>query len=197
MTTKINRSPGRPRSFDVDQALETAIALFQERGYDSVGVAELVEVLGIKPPSFYSAFGSKAGLLEQAMARYNASANVFDLARAEGGSTIDVLDRMLMIAANNYAGCNGATGCLVLDGTRNSDDPAARAIAARMKQASFDAIRDFVARDYPERADELARLVTVALSGMSAAARDGATEAELTSFASVVSEGLRKRVEAP
>ncbi|HET9353645.1 MAG TPA: TetR family transcriptional regulator, partial [Sphingomicrobium sp.] len=39
----------------MDEALATAIRLFQARGYDAVGVAELVTELGIKPPSFYAA----------------------------------------------------------------------------------------------------------------------------------------------
>lgn len=76
--TKMSRPRGRPRSFDLDKAVDTAIKLFQARGYDAVGVAELSAALGIKPPSFYAAFGSKAGLLERALKRYGESeANIF------------------------------------------------------------------------------------------------------------------------
>jgi AcrR family transcriptional regulator len=58
---------------------------------DAVGVAELGEGLGIIPPSFYAAFGSKAGLLERALKRYQESeANIFARAHAEGGSVADV-----------------------------------------------------------------------------------------------------------
>src|SRR5262245_25860741 len=72
------KTPGRPRSFDKDVAVETAMRLFHARGYDAVGVAELVSELGIKPPSFYAAFGSKAGLFRQALDRYAAGeANIF------------------------------------------------------------------------------------------------------------------------
>lgn len=195
MTAKKSRVPGRPRSFDMDQGLETAIRLFHARGYDSVGVAELVAELGIKPPSFYAAFGSKAGLLERAIERYSASeANVFERARAEGGTVADVVDRMLHIAARTYAGCDGAAGCLVLDGTRNSDDPAARAIAAKAKRASVDALTEFIAGDYPGRAADLAKLITIALGGMSAAARDGSTADELAAFATVFGQALRSRM---
>src|SRR3954449_12276579 len=87
---------GRPRSFDLDQAIDTAIKLFHARGYDAVGVAELGEALGIKPPSFYAAFGSKAGLLKCALERYGDSeANIFARAYAEGGSVVEVIDRTL------------------------------------------------------------------------------------------------------
>lgn len=62
MTTKHSRTPGRPRQFDPEQAIETAQHLFHSRGYDAVSVADLTKAFGINPPSFYAAFGSKLGL---------------------------------------------------------------------------------------------------------------------------------------
>lgn len=191
MIVKKTRSPGRPRSFDMDQALEAAIRLFQARGYDAVGVAELVEELGIKPPSFYAAFGSKAGLIERAFERYSASeANVFERARDKGGSVAEVIDRTLANAARLYPERGGVAGCLVLDGTRNAADAEVRALTARAKQASFEALRELIASEYPGRAAELAQLVTIALSGMSAAARDGAGRKELEQFAATLSRAI-------
>ena len=103
MTAKIGRLPGRPRSFDMDEALATAIRLFQARGFDAVGVAELVTELGIKPPSFYAAFGSKAGLLERAIDRYaEGEANVFERAREQGGSVAEVIDREANVIGANF-----------------------------------------------------------------------------------------------
>ena len=164
----------------MDQAVETAMKLFHARGYDAVGVAELAAELGIKPPSFYAAFGSKAGLLERAIERYSAGeANVFERARDKGGSVFEVIDRTLANAARLYPECEGAAGCLVLDGTRNSADAEARGLTAAAKQANYEALRDFIAAEYPDRASDLARLVTIALAGMSAAARDGASRSEL------------------
>lgn len=195
MTAKISRSPGRPRSFDMDEALETAIRLFRARGYDAVGVAELVAELGIKPPSFYAAFGSKAGLLERAMARYaEGDTNVFERARDEGGSVAEVIDRTLANAVRLYPGRNGVAGCLVLDAARNSADPDARDLTAKAKQAGFEAIRDFIAGEYPDRAEDLARKVVIALAGMSAAARDGAGRTELEAFASTFGAAIRREM---
>ena len=70
MTTNNSRPRGRPRRFDPDQAVTTAQHLFHARGYDAVSVADVTEALGINPPSgarhqhpsFYAAFGNKAGL---------------------------------------------------------------------------------------------------------------------------------------
>ncbi len=55
-TTKQGRTPGRPRQFDAEQAIETAQRLFHARGYDAVSVADLTQAFGINPPSFYAAF---------------------------------------------------------------------------------------------------------------------------------------------
>ncbi len=70
MTTKHSRTPGRPRQFDPEQAIETAQHLFHSRGYDAVSVADLTKAFGINPPSFYAAFGSKLGLYTRVLKRY-------------------------------------------------------------------------------------------------------------------------------
>ncbi len=177
----------------MDQAVETAMRLFHARGYDAVGVAELGTAFGITPPSFYAAFDSKAGLFARALERYGSSeANVFERARLEGGSTAAVIDRTLALAAHLYPLHGGIAGCLVLDGTRNSTDPEARALSRAARQAGRDAIRDFIATEYPKRAEALADLVFIAMAGMSAAARDGAGEASLMAFAASIGQAFRR-----
>lgn len=193
VATKTSGPRGRPRSFDAEQAVETAMKLFHARGYDAVGVAELSNGLGIKPPSFYAAFGSKAGLFERALKRYaEGDANVFAHALASGGGVGAVLERTLLRAARVYPRHDGAAGCLVLDGTRNSADPEACALSAAARRASRAVIRDFVAARAAARADEVADFVMIALFGMSAAARDGADEATLRSFAETAGRALRR-----
>ena len=44
--------------------LDCAMELFYERGYDAVGVQEIVEKAGVTKPTLYYYFGSKRGLLE-------------------------------------------------------------------------------------------------------------------------------------
>ena len=43
--------------------LARALALWSERGYDAVGVQEIVEAAGVTKPTLYHYFGSKRGLL--------------------------------------------------------------------------------------------------------------------------------------
>ncbi|HVI58015.1 MAG TPA: helix-turn-helix domain-containing protein [Luteimonas sp.] len=48
--------------------VETAAQLFRERGYDGVGVAELMAAAGLTHGGFYKHFGSKADLMAEAAA---------------------------------------------------------------------------------------------------------------------------------
>lgn len=196
VATKKLEPRGRRRSFDMDEAVLKAMRLFHRRGYDAVGVAELTAELGIKPPSFYAAFGSKAGLFERAVECYSTSeANVFGRARAGGGTVIEVMERMLLEAAMIYPEHDGVAGCLVLDGARNSADPEARSLIAAYKQASRKAVRDFIVTEYPAKVEVLTDLVIIALEGMSGSARDGASAATLNSFAQTVGRAFRREAQ--
>jgi TetR/AcrR family transcriptional repressor of nem operon len=77
---------GRPRLFDLDGAVASALNVFWERGYGAATPAELLEAIGVGKGSFYNAFGSKHALFVQALRRYG-DARVSGLARrlAESG----------------------------------------------------------------------------------------------------------------
>lgn len=60
----------RRRSFDEQQALETAMDLFWKHGYEATSVSQLCVGIGINPPSLYSAFGSKAQLFLDVLSYY-------------------------------------------------------------------------------------------------------------------------------
>lgn len=61
---------GRPRTFDKEAALEKALKLFWQYGYDGTSMAMLSETLGVNAPSIYAAFGNKEKLFMQAVDRY-------------------------------------------------------------------------------------------------------------------------------
>lgn len=61
---------GRPRLFDLDGAVTSAMNLFWERGYGATTPAELLDAIGVGKGSFYNAFESKHALFEQALRRY-------------------------------------------------------------------------------------------------------------------------------
>src|SRR3970282_588863 len=61
---------GRPRAFDVDQALDRALDVFWRKGYEGATLCDLTAAMGINPPSLYAAFGNKEGLFRKALDRY-------------------------------------------------------------------------------------------------------------------------------
>lgn len=60
----------RQKEFDPDAALDRALELFWERGYEATTMADLVGHLGIGRASLYATFGSKHELYLKALDRY-------------------------------------------------------------------------------------------------------------------------------
>ena len=60
----------RTKEFDPDAALQRALELFWERGYEATSMADLVEHLGVARASIYATFGGKHELYLKALERY-------------------------------------------------------------------------------------------------------------------------------
>ena len=65
-----NGKTGRPIGFDKEAALEAAMLLFWERGYEGASMADLTQAMGLNPSSIYAAFGDKHALFQLAVSRY-------------------------------------------------------------------------------------------------------------------------------
>ena len=64
------RKRGRPREFDIDAATASLERVLWSRGFRSASVEELAAEAGLSLSSLYAAFGSKQGVLDAALARY-------------------------------------------------------------------------------------------------------------------------------
>ena len=114
-------APGRPRSFDMENGLSIGQGLFHKHGYGGVGIAALTASLGIKPPSFYSAYGSKAAFFEQVLKRYAATELPLQEILLPGRAPDEALIELLGLAATRYASDPDKRGCLVLESVRDGD----------------------------------------------------------------------------
>lgn len=199
MTTDISPKRGRPRSFDTETALEIGQRLFHAHGYDAVGLAALTDALGIKPPSFYKAFGSKAEFFSRVLDRYTRSSAAVAL---EGilrtrRPPRDALAELLERAAQTYARDPQLRGCLVLEAARSGGDDEAAALARRSAAQRREEIRAFVALSHPDMADAVTDYVACTMSGLSASAREGMTEARLITVAKAAAAGLDALLSKP
>ncbi|ARZ66865.1 TetR/AcrR family transcriptional regulator [Streptomyces sp. HU2014] len=68
----------RTKEFDPDAALQSALELFWERGYEATSMADLVEHLGVARASLYATFGNKHELYLKALERYGEQSTVLE-----------------------------------------------------------------------------------------------------------------------
>ncbi|MBD8619446.1 TetR/AcrR family transcriptional regulator [Sphingomonas sp. CFBP 13728] len=190
--TENRRTRGRPRQFDLDEAVATAQRLFHARGYDAVSVADLTQAIGINPPSFYAAFGSKADLYSRILDRYAAQGAIPlpDLLSADR-PIAECLVAVLEEAARRYAADPGAAGCLVIEGARCADREAKGAAGAFIT-AGEEAIYRFIAARYPDQAACIQDYMSTVMAGLSASARNGHNFDRLLATARLAGVGLEQ-----
>jgi TetR/AcrR family transcriptional regulator, transcriptional repressor for nem operon len=109
------RPPGRPREFDMDDALDKAILVFRENGYHATSIELLAAGTGLTSGSIYKAFKDKRGVFIAALDRYILLRN--QQIRAVTNSTKSGLSRLRDVLAFYVAssqGAEGQRGCLVV-----------------------------------------------------------------------------------
>lgn len=194
MATEISRTRGRPRRFDRDAAIATAQRLFYARGYDAVSVADLTDALGINPPSFYAAFGSKAGLYARVLERYETTGAVpFARLLRRDRPVVECLAALLEETAHRYAANPDAAGCLVVEGT-HCNDQSAREATLPYNLAAETMIRRYIAERHPDEAERLTDFVATTMFGMSAKARQGHSLDQLLATARLAGAALESAV---
>ncbi|TWF52962.1 TetR/AcrR family transcriptional regulator [Neorhizobium alkalisoli] len=110
-----SRPAGRPREFDMDEALDRAIVVFTERGYHATSISDLGPAMGLTAGSLYKAFKDKKAIFLAAFDRYKLVRNA---ALAEAISTGRTGRERIRLALRHYAdsahGDDGRRGCLVV-----------------------------------------------------------------------------------
>lgn len=193
ITTKIKKTPGRPRHFEVDSVIPKAQALFHQYGYDDLSVADLTKAFGINPPSFYAAFGNKMGLYKRVLNRYSTEDGIpLHTLLTPEQSVAACLEALLNDAAQRYAAEPERAGCIVLEGTHCLDEEA-RNVAMQLHISAEEYIRDFIADFYPDDAQQITDYISTFLLGMSAKARQGYSLERLQQMVNIVVQELYRK----
>ena len=110
-----NKRPrGRPRSFDETNALDAAVLVFWEKGYDGASIEDLTVAMGINRPSLYSTFGNKRELFVRVVDRYAAThgSRAFSAFRMEPDNRTAVA-RFFEASIDCATGHGTPRGCLI------------------------------------------------------------------------------------
>ncbi len=106
---------GRPKKFDRDAALMSAVNVFWLKGYDGASMTDLTEAMGVNPPSLYAEFGDKLNLYRLAIDRYASNDACSPLVAFESEPDIEKAVRAFMNEVLVYATRHdsGAKGCFL------------------------------------------------------------------------------------
>ncbi|AXK36861.1 TetR/AcrR family transcriptional regulator [Streptomyces armeniacus] len=192
MGTKQSGPVGRPRGFDADEALERAMLVFWEHGYEGASLARLTEAMGISTTSMYAAFGSKEELFRKALERYTEGPGGY-LARAlDEPTALGVATAILAGAIRTTTRPARPHGCLGVQGALATGDPGhgVRDLLAAWRNDGCCRVRDRFQRavdegELPAGTDPgvLARYVTSLAFGIAVQAASGVPQDELRKMA--------------
>jgi AcrR family transcriptional regulator len=179
---------GRPREFDISEALDAALAVFWRLGYEGASMSDLTCAMGMGKPSVYATFGNKEALFEKALDLYVREKLAYMNSALTASTARGVAERMLrgaldmQLSTQNPKGCLGVaalTACSVEAASIKADvirrrGTAEAALVNRFEQAVIDG-------DVPGNytAAALARFLFSLLQALAIQGGSGATNKEL------------------
>ena len=198
---------GRAKQYERTDLLDRAIELFRLQGFNGTSTAELVDELGINRKSMYAEFGSKQGLFEAALERYNKHHLSRVLAPLETPKAgVDAIRQAFAGYASASEGWAHGRGCLMCNTAVERgalDEASGRYTAAYLKRidSAFRNALDNAQRsgnlDSNADVEELAAFLTTALIGVAASIRAEASPAQLHATSRVVTTVLDSAAAGP
>ncbi len=191
---------GRPRKFVREEALDRALALFWERGYEATSMADLALAMGMHSPSIYAAFGSKEDLFREAAARYEQRfASRLNRLLEEAPTAVSAIRAFFTEAIETYVEC--ARGCFLVMATANgpADSAVVQERLAGKRERGLQAIRARLERGRREGdldpscdVDALAAYVITVAQGLAMQARQGVPRETLALVTQTALAGIER-----
>jgi AcrR family transcriptional regulator len=181
---------GRPREFDVEEALAAALRVFWEKGYDGASLTDLTDAMGITRPSLYAAFGNKEALFKRALDLYETEKLAYVRGALDAPTARGMAQRMLDgTIANITSECPGCLGVIASVSCSGVDSPIREdvrcrarssrgAMVERMQQAIDEG--EFT---QPVTAEAMTQYLMAVLQGLSVQAGAGASREQLQQVA--------------
>lgn len=192
---------GRPRSFDRETVLDSALKLFWEHGFQGTSLADLTAATGLNKPSLYAAFGDKEALYLQALERYVHSeiAQRLQLLDADDDARVAIATFLRSMAAL-FTDAQQPGGCFIVNGTADNGGasmPARIETALQQSlQAGEEKLRERLRRAQRDaqlpatvKVADLASVFATLLAGMAVLAKSGAKRARLNAVIATTLQG--------
>ncbi len=190
---------GRPRGFDPETALESAMQVFWKKGYEGTSLADLTEAMGINRPSLYATFGNKEELFVKVLDRYSSGPAAYGLKALKEPTARRVIETLLRTSVDKLSDPATPRGCMAVQSVLCGSEASANVReAARCRRTGMEAKmreRFDQARqegDLPASVDpqDLARYVAMLLNGLSVQASNGASQAEMSQTVEFILKSL-------
>lgn len=183
---------GRPKQFDEDKALDTALRLFWRHGYEGAAISALAKAMGITVASLYNTFGNKESLFMRAVDRYGHYSDGLYEEAFRQTSAREVARAILLGEVDLVAGSDTPDGCLMVQGalaTSPDSELVSQRIAKLRRQAETEVAERF--ETFRESGElppgwgpkALAGFIMTVATGMAVQAKSGATRQELMDVA--------------
>ncbi|XTZ36880.1 TetR/AcrR family transcriptional regulator [Salmonella enterica] len=180
------KSRGRPKVFDREAALDKAMTLFWQHGYEATSLSDLVEATGAKAPTLYAEFTNKEGLFRAVLDRYitRFARQHESLLQSEEKSVEQALQDYFTAVARCFTSTDTPAGCFMINTSATlaaSSQPIAETIKSRHAQQEETLLQFLIQRqqrgEIPPSTDpaKLAQFLGCILQGMSISAREGAS----------------------
>ena len=183
---------GRHRQFDEEEALDAALAVFWQKGYEGTSFEDLTQATGVARPGLYAAFGNKEALFHRALDLYQAKYMGFMAEALAERTARKVAQHILRGSAVLHTLSPKHPGCLGMNGALACSDDAEpiRRELIRRRAATQQALRRRLERaqkegDLPASTDcaTLAAYVMTVSQGMAVQAKAGASRGALEAIA--------------
>ncbi|MEY2438728.1 MAG: hypothetical protein QOI34_113 [Verrucomicrobiota bacterium] len=187
MKSKTAPAPrGRPRAFDPDAALDRAMHVFWDKGYEGASLSDLTRAMRINRPSLYAAFGNKEQLFGKVLDRYMDGPIAFFGKALAAPKARGVIEEIFLGTARMSDDPTIPAGCLLVQGALACGEASVRKEVAARRAAAEVALYRRLQRakregDLPKNADpaELAHYVMTVVRGMAVQSAGGASRDQL------------------
>ena len=179
---------GRPRSFREDEALDAAMRIFWEKGYEGTSLDDLTSAMKINRSSLYSTFGDKEALFRRVMKQYSAGPLSFMSEALNLKTARAVVEALLRMSVMFLGDTGHPRGCLSIQGglACGSGNEAVKQAMVDWRKAGLIQLQKRLQRaraegDLRKGVDpkDLARLIMIVMNGLGIQAVNGATPAEM------------------